>query len=978
MNHAATLLVTLTFCSTLAAQDRPIPAKEAPKRMTVPEGFNVTLFAGEPDVVQPIAITFDDRGRLWVVECLSYPRWTKDGSGQDRVTCYEDTDGDGQYDVKHVVFDKGSNLSGIELGHGGIWLCSIPNLLFVPCAFNADKPTVGKPEVVLDGWSLNPKHNVFNSLAWGPDGWLYGCNGIIDTSHVGRPGTPANQRTPMNCGVWRYHPKRKTFEVVANGTTNPFGLDFDERGEIFITNCVIHHLWHVVPGARFERMYGQDLNPNVYSLMQSCADHIHWGGGDWTSSRGGKGVHSEAGGGHAHVGCMVYLGDNWPERYRNGVFTCNLHGNRVNHDRLERTGSGYVAKHEKDVLLANDPWFRGIAIKFGPDGGVYVTDWCDTGECHNYDKVDPTNGRIYKVTYGKIKGFKGDLSKLKDSELVDLHKHKNQWLVRHARRILQERHESGMLERETALFFKVLRYETNQDLEIVWTAHLLNSLKEKEYLALLESSSEAIRTWAMRLGLDQEKPVASWPQRLVELAKSEKSPYVRMHLASELQHLPLADRRRLAANLLQHSEDAADPMIPLLIWYGLEPALTADPKATLPLIETSKMPIIREYIARRAIGINPDYLEPLVAMAAKTSDAAIQQDILKGIQEAFGGWRQMAAPKGWEEHSKTLLQSPVKQVRERATLLGVMFGNQALIDQLRQTLGNQKAQLDDRELALKSLVQRGKDDILPLLKGLLAEPALRTSAIRALAAFKDQDTPALLLKLYPSYSAADKEDVVQTLASRPAWAMILLDGIEKGQLARSDVSVFVARQMQGLKDKQVADKLAKVWGQVKPASADRVALTKKYKEILSPQSLKSADLSRGRFMYAKTCAACHRMYDDGGNIGPALTGSQRHNLDYLLENVIDPSAVVPKEFQMTKIETQNGRFINGIIKQETDKTVAIQTQNELIVLPKSDIAGREQSKFSLMPDGLLDKLKEDEVRDLIAYLQSKDQVPLPK
>src|SRR4029077_20105007 len=179
-------------------------------------------------------------------------------------------------------------------------------------------------------------------------GWLYGCNGILSNSKVGRPGTPADQRVALNRGVWRYHPTKKIVEVVANGTTNPWGLDFDDYGQMFITNCVIHHLWHVIPGAHYQRMFGQDFNPHLYSLMASCADHIHWGGGSWQSSRGGQGSHGEAGGGHAPTGAMVYLGDNWPDRYRNGVFMCNIHGNRVNHDTVEPRGSGYVARHAKD------------------------------------------------------------------------------------------------------------------------------------------------------------------------------------------------------------------------------------------------------------------------------------------------------------------------------------------------------------------------------------------------------------------------------------------------------------------------------------------------------------------------------------------------------------------------------------------------------------------------------------------------------
>jgi putative membrane-bound dehydrogenase-like protein len=271
---------------TAAENDKPVPTKEAAGKMTLPEGFKATLFAGEPDIVQPIAFTFDDRGRMWVVECLSYPKWSRDGKGSDRVVILEDTDGDGVHDKKTVFLDGGVNLSGIEYGFGGVWLCSLPNLTFIP-VLEGDKP--GRPEVKLDGWNMiDTKHNIFNSLVWGPDGWLYGCNGIQAKSWVGAPDAPRENRTYLDCGVWRYHPTKKVFEAVAHGTTNPFGLDFDEHGEMFITNCVVDHLFHFVPGGHYERMYGQDANPHTYGLMKSCVDYRHWGGGAWTDSRANK------------------------------------------------------------------------------------------------------------------------------------------------------------------------------------------------------------------------------------------------------------------------------------------------------------------------------------------------------------------------------------------------------------------------------------------------------------------------------------------------------------------------------------------------------------------------------------------------------------------------------------------------------------------------------------------------------------------
>jgi putative membrane-bound dehydrogenase-like protein len=595
-------LLLLAAAAPAPGQDAPVPPGRAAARMTLPDGFRATLFAGEPDVVKPIAMTTDDRGRLWVVESHSYPHWRTDGGpGRDRVLIFEDRKGGGQFDSCKVFWDRGTNLSGIAVGFGGVWLCATPDLLFVPVRPGEDRPA-GPPEVVLDGWDLKARHNVFNSLTWGPDGWLYGCNGILSNSRIGRPGTPDARRVPINCGVWRYHPTRRAVEAFAWGTTNPWGLDFDDYGEMFITNCVIKHLFHVVPGAHFRRMYGEDLDPHTYGLMESCADHIHWAGGDWTTSRGGKGAHGDAGGGHAHAGAMVYLGDNWPAAYRNRVFLCNIHGSRVNQDVLERRGSGYVARHGKDFLLANDPWFRGLSLLYGPDGGVFVSDWNDTGECHNYDKVHSTSGRIYKVTYGKPAPVAVDLARLDDEHLVRLQSHRNDWWVGHARRLLQERAHAGKLNGKVRpLLLDMLngRAEVTRKLRALWALHAVGGLDEKCLLGLLDGPEEAVRGWAVRLLLEDRRASEAVASKLAEMARKERSASVRLALASGLQRLPLGQRWPVAEGLAGRAEDAADANLPLMIWYGIEPLVPADPERAAALLARARIPLVRQYIARR-------------------------------------------------------------------------------------------------------------------------------------------------------------------------------------------------------------------------------------------------------------------------------------------------------------------------------------------------------------------------------------------
>jgi putative membrane-bound dehydrogenase-like protein len=602
MNRWLIASVLLLGTALAGAADAPVPADRAAARMKLPEGFRVTLFAGEPDLVKPIAMTTDDRGRLWVVESYSYPKWITDGRpGRDRVLIFEDTKGEGHFDRRTVFLDKGTNLSGIAVGHGGVWLCATPNLLFIPVRPGEDKPA-GPPRVLLDGWSLKAQHNVFNGLIWGPDGWLYGCNGITDTSHVGKPGTPAAARVPMNCGVWRYHPTRRAFEPFAWGSTNPWGLDFDDRGEAFITNCVIKHLFHVIPGAHYQRMFGPDLNAHCYGLMESCADHLHWAGGDWTSSRGGTGAHGASGGGHAHAGALVYLGDNWPERYRNHVFMCNLHGNRLNQDVLERHGSGYVARHGADFLFANDPWFRGLGLQAAHDGGAYVSDWCDTGECHNYQNITRTTGRVYKVVFGKPARGAVDLAKLSDDELARLQLHKDEWHVRHARRLLQERAHAGKLsEAVRPALRKMLgeQKDTPRRLRALWALHAVGGLDANALAALLDDGDETVRGWAVRLLAEGRRVSEAVEKKFAAMARDEKSPAVRLALASALQRLPAAQGWAVAEGLVGHAEDVGDQNLPLMVWYGVEPLVASDAQRGAALLAKARIPLVRQYIARR-------------------------------------------------------------------------------------------------------------------------------------------------------------------------------------------------------------------------------------------------------------------------------------------------------------------------------------------------------------------------------------------
>ncbi|MGO9470519.1 MAG: PVC-type heme-binding CxxCH protein [Isosphaeraceae bacterium] len=991
MSLALTIGLAVTVAGQLAlvspsataqlADNAPVPAAQTASRMKLPEGFTVSLFAAEPDIVQPIAMTIDPRGRLWVVENYSYPIWLGGPSGKDRILIFEDADQDGHFDRRTVFYDKGTNFTGIELGFGGVWVCATPNLIFIPDRDGDDRPD-GAPVVKLDGWSTHAQHNMFNGLKWGPDGWLWGCNGILSESRVGKPGMPDRERVAINCGVWRYHPVRDVFEAVAHGTTNPWGLDFDELGEAFITNCVIPHLFHVVPGAHFQRMFGEDLMQSSYSLLESCADHIHWAGGRWQDSRDGRGKHGEAGGGHAHVGAMIYLGDNWPDAYRNGVFMCNIHGHRVNHDRLERRGSSYVARHEVDFLMANDTWFRGLELKYGPDGSVFLTDWYDTGECHenDADNAHRENGRIYQIRHGTPKPVKVDLAVLDDQALAGLQFHKNEWYVRTARRLLQERAAQG---RDLAAAQKVLRDRLRPDdepahqLRALWALHATGGLDEKTGRELLAFPSEHVRAWAIRLLCDAALPSGASLARFAELARTDPSAKVRLSLASALQRLPLDRRWAIAEPLLGRAEDASDRVIPLLLWYGVEPTVPADLEGVIKRAARGRLPLVCRFVARRAVSADPTAGLAAVVAALRTADDPVRWSYLIGAHDALRGRKHVPRPKDWLADFARLVARPDPEVVESALFLALDLEEPKAISTLRGIVEDRHSPLALRRRILSALVERRVPGLAADLPHLLDEPELRGQAVRALAAYNDPATPEIVLRRYPSFSQSEHDDAIATLASRPAWALALLEAISRGQVSRRDVNASVARQLLAFGDRRISERLEAAWGKVQPTSKQKSELLSRYKATLAANPDGPPSASRGRAVYSRTCHQCHRLYDAGGDVGPDLTGSDRANADYILENVLDPSAAVSRDYTLTSVATTDGRLVSGIIREQTDASLVLQTANERVVVSREDIEAIKPSATSMMPEGMLERLSPQEVRDLFAYLASKSQVPLP-
>lgn len=592
---------------------------EAAKAMKLPEGFKATLAAAEPDIVRPISFTIDARNRLWVAEGHTYPIRAEEGQGRDRILIFEDTDGDGTLDSRKIFMEGLNLVSGIEVGMGGLWVGAAPYLLYIPIDFEKDQPA-GPAQILLDGWGYQDTHETLNNLRWGPDGWLYGVHGVFTHSKVGMPGTPDDQRIPLNAAVWRYHPTRHVFEVFSEGTSNPWGIDFNDYGHAFITACVIPHLYHVIQGARYQRQAGKHFNEHTYDDIKTIADHVHWVGN--RGPHAGNFRSASKGGGHAHAGAMVYLGGSWPEQYRNQLFMNNINGARLNIDHPVPSGSGYIGKHQPDFIEMNDSWSQWLNMKYDATGSAYAIDWYDKNQCHskNPDVHDKTLGRIFKISYKDDTWKKVDLYHATNSELVAYHLEKNEWYVRQARTLLQER---GLRKKDAKALMKIMRDnpDITRKLRAFWTLHATGSLKEKDYVKILTNSDEHMRSWGVQLGTEHFAGSAKFIEALTTLSAHEPSPVVRLYLTSALQRLPLHLRWQILENLLPVKDDANDHNIPLMLWYALEPCVPEDPVRASHLALNAAAENILPFVIKR--------ISALDNSAAKSSLEQLKRDLEK-------------------------------------------------------------------------------------------------------------------------------------------------------------------------------------------------------------------------------------------------------------------------------------------------------------------------------------------------------------
>jgi putative membrane-bound dehydrogenase-like protein len=1031
--------------------------------MSVPEGYEVRCFAHEPMVQNPVAMTWDHRGRLWVVEAYEYPNGSehpapfggaaKDDQYQpvppqclpsssikdpasrlprDRVIILEDTDNNGEAD-KRTIFVEGLNLaSAILCGDNGIYIGQQPHLIHFRDDDGDDQPDAWR--VVLTGFGREDTHELVNSFTWGPDGWLYMTHGVFTNSKVRRPGQPESEGFKFDAGIGRARPMRSDagtlarkegqagvpaspsweFEVFADGTSNPWGCDYDAAGNFFVSACVIDHFFHMAPGGIYVRQGGAPENPYAYEQLPSIVKHKHFRA--------------------AYAGVQIYQGGRYPADTHGHAFIGNIHDNAIHEEVLTPVGATFKCEPRRDFLRANDGWFRPVSTQTGPDGFLWIMDWCDKYPCYQNAKANPEGvdrqyGRIWRVEFdGKVgvealadqnastrpptsQSPKGstptrptnnlDLKKLATADLVKALEHPNNWMRRMARRMLVEKQDPQATTQLTVQAANAV------ELDSFWTLGQFGAILGSEVTNGKVERGPVHYVWIARFIGDylaakrNERSENAADKKLAVWASEALKHIAGVNDAQIQAAVCIAIRQSLTGNLttttptlsqvcaidalevaslvtVGSSRQKPDQYLGFACWSAIEPIIARADRdwfdwfagaAQAPNLDQSLNRILFHKAMRRLCDTRK---AENLDLAVEFCDKIAEHDVL--LAHALDGLvkgQEGGVIKPVKDVSASLAKwrsSANADVRKHAQTLAVLWGDEAAVKEMITALNDASKPEKDRIAVLQSLRKVKTNAVKEGIKPLLApdtSTALGVAAIRAAADLGGDDFIAPIITQATSKDFNLRIAAIEALSSRETWTKAMLNAIAEQKVPASGFPAPVRRALATSKDKATRDLAFQVLGAWQDSSEDVKSLIAQKKQACLTGE---PDLANGKLMFTATCMVCHEFHGGGQKVGPDLIGSGRSNLDALLANVIDPNQIIGNGYENFTVSTKDGRTLAGRVIEDTPGHVKLLGAGGAAqVVPRDQIATLTNTKQSLMPMGF-GNLPDAAFRDLIWYI----------
>lgn len=1007
------------------AQQTALTPQQSMDHFKVPDDLQVDLVLSEPIVSQPLFMNFDERGRLWVLQYLQYPEpegltlLSKDQwwravydkvpdpppygvKGKDKISIHEDTDGDGVYD-KHKTFVDDLNIAtAFVQGRGGLWVLNPPYLLFYPDKNGDDIPD-GDPVVHLSGFGIEDTHSVVNSLRWGPDGWLYAAQGSTVSASVTlgppnpKPAKDGKSTAPvvhsLGQNIWRYHPEKKRYEVFSEGGGNAFGLEIDSAGRIFSGhNGGNTRGFHYMQGAYLQKgftKHGPLSNPYSFGYFPAIEHHdvprfTH----EFLIYQGSDGPRS------------------LPDRYRGKLFGAAAILSHVVISDVQQVGSTFKTKDVGMAIDSSDSWFRPVDIVDGPDGAIYVADWYDGQLAHtaNYQGgLDRENGRIYRIRNkptDKQKQTAGtrsnkSLAQMTSDELIAMLQSPDRWHREAARRILADRKDAAVV---PTLKSKLFESTGQTATELLWALHLSGGLDDGTALKAIDHSEPQVRLWTVRLLADENQVPSDIAAHITRIALTEPNIEVRSQLAASAKRLPTEQALPIIRNLMLHDEDVSEARQPLMIWWALEANIDPASRVRLELREESNNPpnpSVR--VAQSADGPSP--VLRLFDDVTLWTRPLIQKEILPRLMRRFAATGQRgdlaicarllrqspnadttkALMSGFEEafQGRSLNNVPQELVAALSAAGGgslslkIRQGDAPAVDEAIGMIADEKASASKRAEYVNLFGEVKQPKVVPVLLDTLrktTDDGLKAQILTSLQSYGDPQIASAVLAQYSNFNEDVRSAAQSLLVSRKPWSAAFVHAVEAGQIAANSIPADTVRRMTVHKDDTLAQSIQKLWGQIDGATtAEMQSQIDHYADVL----VGNGDPYPGKKLYMQMCGKCHTLHAVGGRIGPDLTTYKRDNIRQMLVHIVNPSAEIREGFETQIAVLKDGRVVTGFVVERDSQTVTLRSpEGQTISLELSDLEALEKSRKSLMPEGQLKDLSDEQLRNLFAYLRS--------
>lgn len=967
----------------LFAGDQPQSVPETLKQLKTPDDLSVDVVLSEPDIGQPLSMKWDARGRLWLVEYLQYPHpaGLKSVSrdkflrsaydqlpqpppnhfpGADRISIHEDTNGDGTYDSHKTFLDGMSLMSSFEFSEEGVYVLCPPYLLFYPDRNHDDIPD-SDPEVLLEGFGIEDSHSVANSLRWGPDGWLYSTQGSTVSGQVKHYGTKDPPVHSLGQLVWRYHPPTKRYEIFAEGGGNAFGVEFDSRGHLFSGhNGSNTRGFHYIQGGYYKKGFGKHgplSNPFTYGYFQSMQHH-----------RVPRFSH--------HF--LVYEAQALPTEYSGKMFSiAPLQSEVVLSDR-SNFGATYTTKDTGYAFQSQDSWVRPVDIQLGPDGCVYVADMYEQRidhASHYQGRIHKKSGRIYRLRGNQnSKPQSVSLADASTDQLLSALQSGNRWVRQTSRYLLKGKQEAQL---DNKLIEALNSAEEQYALELLWVLQTRHQLNSELASRLLSHANPAVREWTVRLIGDSPALAAQMGNALAAAASYEKEPYALSQFACTARKLKTEDTLKVVQALIAN-RISDETFLPLLLWWAVEAKLSTEANQVVTWMiddldwssELVQEYLINNSIRRLATSSKRAELILCAKLLDKATERQMQQPLLEAFELAFQGrslvglpdeLMQALANSGGGSLELRLRQQQPKAISEAMRILETGDSKQSKLISVVRIVAEMK-------------LKQAETPLMELLSPQTSEPVLQ-EVITGLQSYENPQIAEQMINLLSKTKSPELQSQIgQALASRKLWSIKLMTAVESSKIPKQSLTSNLLKRMLLHQNEELNAKIESLYGPLKGASNQQMlAEMKRIEQIVSSSH---GNPYNGKMLYEQSCAKCHKLFSKGGEIGPDLTSHKRDDDFPMIANIVNPSLEIREGYENTMVITLDGRAVTGFIEDQDTQVLILRTpEGSRVLIPQDEIDLQERLPTSVMPEGLLDKLTDDQLKDLFAYLRSSQPLP---